>query len=160
MADEDLSCRYCGADIKPSYQRCRECDSWLSWKSFLLYPDTLWTQFGVLVSIAAAVFSWMHAVEARAERAATEAVRRDVTDIAGHVTKMAAVLADGSKRPSGLPEPHRLQIEEYTEALLPHLSVDIKSELTIILRDLNDRVERPSSPSAGTPAPPVVPPRQ
>ena len=136
MTSTNLSCRYCGVEVTSSQRRCRECDSWLTWRAFLFYPDTIWSQLGLLLTIAAATVAWLHAAEARADRRAAEALRRDVGTVAEHVTKLAIVVADGSAQTGGLPPAHQEQIEREQQALLPHLSATFGSDVRQLLADL------------------------
>jgi hypothetical protein len=142
MTSTKPSCRYCGAEMIPAQRRCRECESWQTWRSYLLYPDTLWSQLGLLLTIAAAVVAWMHAHEARAERLAAESLRRDVGTVAEHMTRLAIVVADGSAKPGGLPAAHQEQIDRERQALLPHLSSRFASDVQELLGSLR-KLESP-----------------
>jgi hypothetical protein len=133
-------CRYCGSDVSPRQQRCRECESWLTWRAFLTYPDTIWSQLGLVVSIAAALFAWMHALEARADREAAQALRADVGAVATHVTRVAAVISDGAGRAGALPAAHVEQISRETEALLPHLPATFDADVRGLLEDLKRKM--------------------
>jgi predicted amidophosphoribosyltransferase len=137
MASTNPSCPYCGSEVTPSQRRCRECDSWLTWRAFLFYPDTIWSQLGVLVTIGAAIVAWLHALEARADRLAAEALRQDVGTVAEHVTKLAVVVTDASVRTGAMPAAHQQQIEREKQALLPHLSAGFDSEVRRLLSDLD-----------------------
>jgi len=143
MTSTNLSCRYCGAEVTSSQRRCRECDSWLTWRAFLFYPDTIWSQLGLLLTMAAAIVAWVHAAEARADRRAAEALRRDVGTVAEHVTKLAIVVADGSVRTGTLPPAHQQEIERGHQALLPHLSPTFESDVRRLLADLERRAALP-----------------
>jgi hypothetical protein len=136
MSSTNSSCPYCGVEVTASQGRCRECESWLSWRAFLFYPDTIWSQLALVLTTAAAVFAWLHAVEARADRLAAEALRRDVGTVAEHVTKLAIVVADGSARTGGLPPAHQQQIESEQRALQLHLSSSFESDVRQLLKDL------------------------
>jgi len=89
-------CRYCAEEVPAaSVSRCASCGSWLTWRAHLLYPETLWVLTGVIVAVVAAAIAWSQAADARADRIATETLRRDISAVAENVTKMAFVRSGG-----------------------------------------------------------------
>ena len=144
MGTRVLTCRYCAAALEAVPKRCRECGSWLSWRAHVLYPETLWAAVGLVISIVAAAVAWVQAVDARAERRAAEALRKDINTVAEQVTKMAFVVADGSGRFGGFPKVHLEQVERYREAMRPYLPPGLEGEIANTIRELNERIRQES----------------
>jgi hypothetical protein len=139
MATE-TNCRYCRCAIQPRQRRCHECGSWLSRGAHLLYPETLWVLFGLVVTFGGATVSAFQAADARAERRAAESLRRDISLVAANVTKMAFVLANGSGRFGGPSDVHIAVIKRYEEAMRPYLPQDLDREIERTLRELDAEI--------------------
>lgn len=142
MGDDAAVCRYCRAPLQPTQRRCRECGSWLSWRAHILYPETLWALVGLIVAIAAATCAGVQATVARAERASAAQLKEDVGKIAENVTKMAFVLADGSRLYGGVPDEHIEAIRRYEENIRQYLPPGIDKDIQNTIRDLNEQIRK------------------
>lgn len=139
-------CRFCDAAISTRQTRCKECGSWLNWKTHLLYPETLWVLVGLTVALIAAVAAGVQAADARSERRATEQLRNEISLVAANITKMAFVVADGSSRWDGFPPQHLEVIKTYQAAMKGFLPADLEKEIASTLSDLDQKIQRGTKP--------------
>ena|SRR5437879_3319686 len=142
MVSETTVCRYCRAPLRDRQRRCHECSSWLSRGAHLLYPETLWVLFSLVVAVCAAVVAALQAADARAERRAAESLRKDIGVVAANVTKMAFVLADGSGRFGGVSDVHVAAIKRYEEAMRAYLPPGLDAEIEKTLVELDGQIRR------------------
>ncbi len=143
MANEAAVCPYCRAELRTAQQkRCHECNSWLSRKAHLLYPETIWVLVGLFVSIVAAVVAANQAADARAERRAAEQLKKDISVVAENTTKMAFIIADGSSRFGGIPAEHLEVIKQYENAIKTYLPSNIDTEIKNTLRGLDEQIRQ------------------
>jgi hypothetical protein len=80
---------------------------------------------------------------------AIDDIRRDVesqkkalTDVAGTMTKMAFVLADGSGRWGGFPETHLKQIQQYRASLHQYIDPNLDKEISQTLLSLEMQIKK------------------
>jgi hypothetical protein len=76
---------------------------------------------------------------ARADRIATETLRREINSVAETSRRLAFVLADGAGRWGGVPDIHRNPLEEYRDAMRPLLPPSLQ-EIVRTTRDLNQPI--------------------
>lgn len=142
MAIDAETCHYCKASLSKGSKRCKDCGSWLDWRSHLLYPETLWVLIALLISVIAAAVAVNQAADARSERRAVEALRKDISVVATNITKMAFVVADGSGKFDGFPDVHLAAIKRYEEAMRPYLPPELDTNIQATIRDLNEQIHK------------------
>ena len=84
------------------------------------------------------------------KQTAIEEIRKDVDNqrkslvlLAETATKMAFVLADGSGRFGGFPDPHLRQIKAYQASIKDYLSPNLDKEIDQTIRRLDEECKKP-----------------